>query len=68
MSASRPHDDLPEAHRQVIRPVRLRPPFRRRAAAEVGEGMTEANVHQISSRYQRRLKSCSGAAILRSEP
>ena len=48
--------DLPEAHRQVVRLYVFGPHSAASVVERVGDGMTEANVHQISSRYQRRVK------------
>jgi DNA-directed RNA polymerase specialized sigma24 family protein len=48
--------ELPEAHRQVVRFYVFGPHSAASVVDLVGDGMTEANVHQISSRYQRRVK------------
>ncbi len=45
-----------ESHRRVIDLYVLGAHSAAEAAALVGDGMTEANVHQISSRFQRRFK------------
>jgi RNA polymerase sigma factor (sigma-70 family) len=47
-------DDL--RHRRVIDLYVLAPHSAAETAARVGDGMTEANVHQISSRFQRRVR------------
>jgi RNA polymerase sigma factor (sigma-70 family) len=43
-------------HRRVIDLYVLAPHSAAETAALVGDGMTEANVHQISSRFQRRVR------------
>jgi RNA polymerase sigma factor (sigma-70 family) len=43
-------------HRSVIDLYVLAPNSATETAALVGDGMTEANVHQISSRFQRRVR------------
>jgi RNA polymerase sigma factor (sigma-70 family) len=43
-------------HRRVIDLYVLGPNSAAETAAIVGDGMTEANVHQISSRFQRRVR------------
>jgi RNA polymerase sigma factor (sigma-70 family) len=43
-------------HRRVIDLYVLGPNSAAETAALVGDGMTEANVHQISSRFQRRVR------------
>jgi RNA polymerase sigma factor (sigma-70 family) len=43
-------------HRRVIDLYVLAPNSAAETAALVGDGMTEANVHQISSRFQRRVR------------
>jgi RNA polymerase sigma factor (sigma-70 family) len=43
-------------HRRVIDLYVLAPNSAAETAAVVGDGMTEANVHQISSRFQRRVR------------
>jgi RNA polymerase sigma factor (sigma-70 family) len=48
--------ELPEAHRQVVGLYVLGPHSAAAVVDRMGDGMTEANVHQISSRYQRRVK------------
>jgi RNA polymerase sigma factor (sigma-70 family) len=49
-------DELPAAHREVVRLYVLGPHEAAEAAALAGEGMTEANVHQIASRFQKRVR------------
>jgi RNA polymerase sigma factor (sigma-70 family) len=49
-------EELPESHRQVVRLYVFGPHSAASVVSSLGEGMTEANVHQISSRYQRRVK------------
>jgi RNA polymerase sigma factor (sigma-70 family) len=53
-------DELPEAHREVVRLYVFGPHSATAVVERVGDGMTEANVHQISSRYQRRVKELLG--------
>ena len=53
-------DELPEAHREVVRLYVFGPDSAAAVVERVGDGMTEANVHQISSRYQRRVKELLG--------
>jgi RNA polymerase sigma factor (sigma-70 family) len=48
--------ELPDAHRRVVRLHVFGPHSAAAVVERVGDGMTEANVHQISSRYQRRVK------------
>lgn len=48
--------ELPEAHLRVVRLYVLGPHSAVEAAALAGDGMTEDNVHQISSRFQRRVR------------
>jgi DNA-directed RNA polymerase specialized sigma24 family protein len=48
--------ELPDAHRQVVRLYVFGPHSAGSVVERVGSAMTEANVHQISSRYQRRVK------------
>jgi DNA-directed RNA polymerase specialized sigma24 family protein len=45
-----------ERHRAVIERYVFGPGSALEAAATVGSGMTEANVHQIASRFQRRVR------------
>jgi RNA polymerase sigma factor (sigma-70 family) len=45
-----------ERHRAVIDLYVLGPHSAGEAARQVGNGMTEANVHQIASRFERRVK------------
>jgi RNA polymerase sigma factor (sigma-70 family) len=53
----RAYDELTEPrHRQVIDLYVLGPHSAGETAALVGSGMTEANVHQISSRFQKRFR------------
>jgi RNA polymerase sigma factor (sigma-70 family) len=49
-------EELPAAHREVVRLYLLGPHGAAEAAALAGEGMTEANVHQIASRFQKRVR------------
>ena len=53
-------NELPEAHREVVRLYVFGPDSAAAVVERVGDGMTEANVHQISSRYQRRVKELLG--------
>ncbi len=53
-------EELPEAHREVVRLYVFGPHSAASVVERVGGGMTEANVHQISSRYQRRVKELLG--------
>jgi RNA polymerase sigma factor (sigma-70 family) len=56
-------------HRRVIDLYVLAPHSATETAARVGDGMTEANVHQISSRFQRRVRELlEGGDTWRSEP
>jgi DNA-directed RNA polymerase specialized sigma24 family protein len=51
------HDEIEDArHRQVIDFYVLGPHAAAETADLVGDGMTEANVHQISSRFQKRFR------------
>jgi DNA-directed RNA polymerase specialized sigma24 family protein len=53
----RAYDELEDdRHRQVIDLYVFGPHPAADAAVAVGSGMTEANVHQIASRFQRRVK------------
>jgi DNA-directed RNA polymerase specialized sigma24 family protein len=53
----RAYDELEDdRHRRVIDLYVFGPHPAADAAAAVGSGMTEANVHQIASRFQRRVK------------
>jgi RNA polymerase sigma factor (sigma-70 family) len=49
-------EELPAAHREVVRLYVLGPHAATEAASLAGEGMTEANVHQIASRFQKRVR------------
>ena len=49
-------EELPDAHRRVVRLYVFGPHSAASVVSSVGHRMTEANVHQISSRYQRRVK------------
>ena len=49
-----------DSHRRVIDLYVLGPLSAAETAAEVGDGMTEANVHQIASRFQRRFRELLG--------
>lgn len=49
-------DELQAEHREVIRLYVLGPHAAAEAASLAGPGMTEANVHQIASRFQRRVR------------
>lgn len=49
-------DELPGAHLRVVRLYVFGPHAAAETAVLAGDGMTEANVHQISSRFQRRVK------------
>jgi RNA polymerase sigma factor (sigma-70 family) len=56
-------------HRRVIDLYVLSPHSAAETAAQVGDGMTEANVHQISSRFQRRVRELlEGGDTSGSEP
>ena len=53
----RAYEDLEDdRHRRVVDLYEFGPHAAAEAAALAGEGMTEANVHQISSRFQRRVR------------
>lgn len=56
-SVRRALEELPPAHREVVRLYVLGPHAAADAASLTGEGMTEANVHQIASRFQRRVRT-----------
>jgi RNA polymerase sigma factor (sigma-70 family) len=49
-------EELPAAHLQVVRLYVLGAHSAAEAATLAGNGMTEANVHQIASRFQRRVR------------
>jgi RNA polymerase sigma factor (sigma-70 family) len=49
------YEELDERHRQVV-DLYVLGPHDAAAAAALLDGMTEANVHQIASRFQRRVK------------
>ena len=54
---ARAHEEVADArHRRVIDLYVFGPHSARETAGLVGGGMSEANVHQISSRYQKRVK------------
>jgi RNA polymerase sigma factor (sigma-70 family) len=53
-------EELPEPHLQVVRLYLLGPHSAAETAALAGDGMSEANVHQISSRFQRRVRQLLG--------
>lgn len=55
-------------HRRVIDLYVLAPNSAAETAALVGDGMTEANVHQISSRFQRRVRELLEAGDTWTEP
>ena len=56
-------------HRRVIELYVFGPHSAAETAEVVGDGMTEANVHQISSRFQRRVRELlEGGDTSRSEP
>ncbi len=48
--------ELSDGHTEVVELYVLGPCSARATAARVGDGMSEENVHQISSRFQRRVK------------
>jgi RNA polymerase sigma factor (sigma-70 family) len=48
--------ELQAEHQEVVRLYVLGPHAAAEAAALAGAGMTEANVHQIASRFQRRVR------------
>jgi RNA polymerase sigma factor (sigma-70 family) len=53
----RAYEEIDDArHRRVVDLYLLGPHTAAETADLVGDGMTEANVHQISSRFQRRFK------------
>ena len=52
----RAYEELDTRHRRVVDLYVLGPLSAADAAADVTNGMTEANVHQIASRFQRRFK------------
>ena len=49
-------NELQDEHREVVRLYVLGPHAAAEAASLAGPGMTEANVHQIASRFQRRVR------------
>jgi RNA polymerase sigma factor (sigma-70 family) len=49
-------EELPAAHGEVVRLYVLGPHNAAEAASLAGAGMTEANVHQIASRFQKRVR------------
>ena len=49
-------EELPAAHGEVVRLYVLGPRNAAETAALAGAGMTEANVHQIASRFQKRVR------------
>jgi RNA polymerase sigma factor (sigma-70 family) len=49
-------EELPAGHREVVRLYVLGPHGAAEAASLAGAGMTEANVHQIASRFQKRVR------------
>jgi RNA polymerase sigma factor (sigma-70 family) len=49
-------EELPGAHLEVVRLYVLGPHSAAETVALAGDGMTEANVHQIASRFQKRVK------------
>jgi RNA polymerase sigma factor (sigma-70 family) len=49
-------EELPAGHRKVVRLYVLGPHAAAEAASLAGAGMTEANVHQIASRFQKRVR------------
>jgi RNA polymerase sigma factor (sigma-70 family) len=49
-------DELSAGHREVVRLYVLGPHEAAEAAALAGAGMSEANVHQIASRFQKRVR------------
>ena len=48
--------ELPEAHLEVVQLYVLGPHSATETATIAGDEMTEANVHQISSRFQKRVR------------
>ena len=48
--------ELPEAHLEVVQLYVLGPHSATETATVAGDDMTEANVHQISSRFQKRVR------------
>jgi DNA-directed RNA polymerase specialized sigma24 family protein len=52
----RAHDELSELHRQVIDLHVLGPHAATATARLIGDGMSEANVNQIASRFQKRFR------------
>jgi RNA polymerase sigma factor (sigma-70 family) len=55
-SVRRALEELPAAHREVVRLYVLGPHPAAEAASLAGGGMSEANVHQIASRFQKRVR------------
>jgi RNA polymerase sigma factor (sigma-70 family) len=49
-------EELEERHREVVELHVLGPHSAAEAARLAGDGMTDANVHQIASRFQRRVR------------
>jgi RNA polymerase sigma factor (sigma-70 family) len=50
-------EELPAPHLRVVRLYLLGPHGAAEAARLAGDGMTEANVHQIASRFRRRVEA-----------
>jgi RNA polymerase sigma factor (sigma-70 family) len=55
-SVHRALEELPAAHEEVVRLYVLGPHDAAETAALAGGGMTDANVHQIASRFQKRVR------------
>lgn len=65
----RAREELSDEHARVVELYVLGPHSARATAEQMGEGMSEANVHQISSRFQRRVQELlEDGAILRGDP
>jgi RNA polymerase sigma factor (sigma-70 family) len=55
-SVRRALEELSDGHREVVRLYVLGPHDAAGTAARAGPGMSEANVHQIASRFQKRVR------------
>jgi RNA polymerase sigma factor (sigma-70 family) len=56
-------EELSAGHREVVRLYVLGPHGAAETASLAGAGMTEANVHQIASRFQRRVREMLEAGL-----
>ena len=60
-------DELRDDHRRVVE-LYVFGPYSAREAAERVPGMSEDNVHQIASRFERRFRELTGGSDTSSEP